>query len=54
MAGRLFTAARRIYKRTAERILKNAILDPQSLKDLIKLEKIKTKNNTSRSLYYLN
>ena len=41
MAGRLFTAARRIYKRTAERIIKNAILDPQSLKDLIKLRKLK-------------
>ena len=41
VAGRLFTAARRIYKRTAERIIKNAILDPQSLKDLIKLRKLK-------------
>jgi len=41
VAGRLFTAARRIYKRTAERILKNAILDPQSLKDLIRLRKLK-------------
>tara|TARA_R100001163_G_scaffold18025_1_gene15979 strand:+ start:2647 stop:5409 length:2763 start_codon:yes stop_codon:yes gene_type:complete len=42
VAGRLFTAARRIYKRTAERIIKNAILDPQSLKDLIRLRKLKS------------
>ena len=49
VAGRLFTAARRIYKRTAERIIKNAILDPQSLKDLIKLRKLKpgTKETTA-------
>ena len=41
VSGRLFTAARRIYKRTAERIIKNAIIDPQSLDDLIKLRKLK-------------
>ena len=41
-AGRLFTASRRIYKKAAERIMKNALLDPESLNDLIKLRKLKS------------
>ena len=40
-AGRLFTASRRIYKKAAERIMKNALLDPESLEELIKLRKLK-------------
>ena len=42
LAGRLFTAGRRIYKSSAERIMANALLDPQSLKDLIRLRKLKS------------
>ena len=41
-AGRLFTAGRRIYKSAAERIMANALLDPQSLKELVKLRYLKS------------
>ena len=47
LAGRLFTAGRRIYKRAAERIMANALLDPQSLKELIELRKLKP--NTTKA-----
>jgi len=51
LAGRLFTAGRRIYKRAAERIMANALLDPQSLKELIELRKLKP--NTTRTVAIL-
>ena len=51
LAGRLFTAGRRIYKRAAERIMANALLDPQSLKELIELRKLKP--NTTRAVAIL-
>lgn len=43
-AGRLFTAGRRLYKGTAERILANALLNPESLKELIKLRTLSPKS----------
>ena len=43
-AGRLFTAGRRLYKGTAERILANALLNPESLKELIRLRKLPSKS----------
>jgi len=51
LAGRLFTAGRRIYKRAAERIMADALLDPQSLKELIELRKLKP--NTTRAVAIL-
>ena len=41
LAGRLFTASRRIYAKAAERVMANALLNPQSLKELIQLRKFK-------------
>jgi len=40
-AGRLFTAARRTYKKASERVMANALLNPQSLKELVELRKLK-------------
>jgi len=39
--GRLLTAGKRIYTRSSNAILKNAILNPESLKDLVKLKTLK-------------
>jgi len=39
--GRLLTAGKRIYTRSSNAILKNAILSPESLKDLVKLKTLK-------------
>ena len=39
--GRLFTAARRIYKKGSERVIGNALLNPTSLKELVELRKLK-------------
>lgn len=39
--GRLLTAGKRIYTRSSNAILKNAILNPESLKDLVKLRTLK-------------
>ena len=39
--GRLLTAGKRIYTRASNAILKNAILNPESLKDLVKLKTLK-------------
>ena len=50
-AGRFFTAARRIYAKAAERVLANAILNPQSLKELIELRRLKP--NTTRAIAIL-
>ena len=41
LMGRLFTAGRRIYAKAAERVMANAILNPASLSDLMKLRKYK-------------
>ena len=41
LMGRLFTASRRIYAKAAERVMSNALLNPQSLKELIELRKFK-------------
>ena len=41
-AGRLFTAGRRIFTATANRVFARALLDPNSLKDLLALKKLKT------------
>jgi len=41
LAGRLFTASRRIYAKAAERVMANALLNPQSLRELINLRKFK-------------
>ena len=40
-AGRMFTAARRIFSSTSNRVIKNALLNPQSLKELIELKNLK-------------
>tara|TARA_Y100000004_G_C8952020_1_gene428983 strand:+ start:806 stop:3490 length:2685 start_codon:yes stop_codon:yes gene_type:complete len=50
-AGRLFTAARRIYKKASERVIANALLNPQSLKELVELKKLKP--NTERAAIIL-
>jgi len=39
--GRLLTAGRRIYKRASERIIANALLNPQNLKELVELRFLK-------------
>jgi len=39
--GRLLTAGKRIYTRASNSILKNAILNPESLQDLIRLKTLK-------------
>jgi len=41
LSGRLFTASRRIYAKAAERVMANALLNPQSLRELINLRKFK-------------
>jgi hypothetical protein len=41
LMGRLFTAARRIYKRGSEMVIANALLNPASLKDLAALRVLK-------------
>jgi hypothetical protein len=41
LTGRLFTAFRRIGKSARERVIANALLNPQSLKELIELRKLK-------------
>ena len=39
--GRMFTAARRIFTATSNRVIKNALLNPQSLKELVELKNLK-------------
>lgn len=41
LTGRLFTAFRRIGKSARERVIANALLNPQSLKELVELRKLK-------------
>jgi len=50
-AGRLLTAGRRIFKKSADRVLANSLLNPQNLKELIELKKLKP--NTKRAAYIL-
>ena len=49
--GRLLTAGKRIYTRSSNAILKNAILNPESLKDLVKLRTLK--KNSAEAAYIL-
>jgi len=42
LAGRLFTAGRRIFTGASNRVIARALLDPDSLKDLIALRTMKT------------
>ena len=42
LAGRLFTAGRRIFTAASNRVIARALLDPNSLKDLLALRKLKT------------
>ena len=51
LLGRLFTASRRIYKKASERVMANALLNPQSLKELVELKKLKP--NTERAAIIL-
>nr|BAR27905.1 hypothetical protein [uncultured Mediterranean phage uvMED] len=51
LAGRLFTASRRIYAKAAERVMANALLNPQSLRELIELRKFKP--NTKEAIAIL-
>ena len=39
--GRTFTAARRIFSSTSNRVIKNALLNPQSLRELVELKNLK-------------
>jgi len=50
-AGRLLTAGKRIYHKTSNHIMKNAILNPENLADLMKLKKLNSK--TSEAAYIL-
>lgn len=43
-AGRLLTAGKRIYHKTSNSIMKNAILNPENLADLMKLKKLNPKS----------
>ncbi len=47
----LFTASRRIYAKAAERVMANALLNPQSLRELIELRKLKP--NTTQAIAIL-
>ena len=51
LSGRLFTASRRIYAKAAERVMANALLNPQSLRELINLRKFKP--NTKEAIAIL-
>jgi|GEM_PF-5575488 hypothetical protein len=51
LMGRLFTASRRIYAKAAERVMANALLNPQSLRELIELRKFKP--NTKQAIAIL-
>jgi hypothetical protein len=42
LAGRLFTAGRRIFQAASNRVIARALLDPNSLKDLLALRNLKT------------
>ena len=42
-AGRLLTAGKRIYHKTSNQIMKNAILNPENLADLMKLKNLNPK-----------
>ena len=42
LAGRLFTAGRRIFTAASNRVIARALLDPNSLKDLLALRTLKT------------
>ena len=42
LAGRLFTAGRRIFTAASNRVIARALLDPNSLKDLLALRNLKT------------
>ena len=50
-AGRLLTAGKRIYHKTSNHIMKNAILNPENLADLMKLKKLNSK--TAEAAYIL-
>ena len=43
-AGRLLTAGKRIYHKTSNQIMKNAILNPENLADLMKLKNLNPKS----------
>ena len=49
--GRLLTAGKRIWSRASNQILKNAILNPENLKDLVKLKTLK--KGTAEAAYIL-
>ena len=51
LPGRLFTAARRIYKKASERVMANSLLNPASLKELVELRKLKP--NTEKAAIIL-
>ena len=40
-AGRIFTALRRVFSSASNRVIKNALLNPQSLRELIELKNLK-------------
>lgn len=50
-AGRLLTAGKRIYHKTSNQILKNAILNPENLADLMRLKNLNPK--TTEAAYIL-
>ena len=50
-AGRLLTAGKRIYHKTSNSIMKNAILNPENLADLMKLKNLNPK--TAEAAYIL-
>ena len=50
-AGRLLTAGKRIYHKTSNQIMKNAILNPENLADLMKLKNLNPK--TAEAAYIL-
>jgi len=47
LAGRLFTAGRRIFTAASNRVIARALLDPDSLKDLIALRTMKTSSKAA-------
>ena len=51
-AGRIFTALRRVFSSASNRVIKNALLNPQSLRELIELKNLKP--GSKRAVIILN
>ena len=48
--GRIFTAARRLFAVASNRVIKEALLNPQSLAELIKLKTLKKSSQLAAAI----